>query len=331
MKRIVSFFGEHSEVFEELNERTRKYALSKDIEYMWHSQEDFNQEEVVKDLQNSEAGLIDIEPYGEDIFKQLGDRCKLLIRFGVGFDKVDLNAATKYGLCITRTTGANSMSVAEMALSMIVALRRQHVVNRATVNSGVWTKNIGNETYGKTIGIIGFGATGQRLAKLLTGFDCNILVYDPYPNKKLIEKYNAKLAEIDEIFAQCDAISIHVPYCPETHMLANEDRLRMMKSNAVIVCTARGNIVDEEALYKVLKEKKIGGAGLDVYSEEPLPASSPLTTLDNVILTPHVASQTYEALWATYKKAIDIMDDFYNGRELLKSDLLNPEYKENIK
>ncbi len=102
--------------------------------------------------------------------------------------------------------------------------------------------------------------------------------------------------------------------------------LAKMKKEAVIVCTARGNIIDEDALYEVLKEKRIGGAGLDVYAQEPLSCSSPLIGLDNIILTPHVSSQTYESLWYTYKKAIDIMADFYNGNELDESDLLNPDY-----
>lgn len=330
MKKFVSFFGEHSEIFDTLNAQAEQYAGEKGFEYIWAPQTPFNQEEVISLLKEADFGLIDIEPYGEPIFKEINERCKLLIRFGVGYDKVDLEAATRYGICITRTTGANSMSVADMALSMILALKRQHAVNRKTVNSGKWVKNIGSETYGKTIGIMGFGAIGQKLTGLLKGFDCRILVYEPYPDMDAVKAAGVKLAELDELLKESDAVSIHVPYNNETHHLIDETKLGLMKEDAVIVCTARGNIIDEQSLYRILKEERIAGAGLDVYSTEPLPASSPLIELENIILTPHVASQTHEALWATYKKAIDIADDFVKGNQIGKGDLLNPEYIKNI-
>lgn len=331
MKKLVSFFGEHSEIFDNLNRQTSEYAKSKGIEYIWAPQNPFNQTEVISYLKNADFGLIDVEPYGEDIFSKIHERCKLLIRFGVGFDKVDLKAATKYGICITRTTEANSMSVADMALSMILAIRRQHAENRTAVNSGVWVKNIGTETYGKTIGIVGFGATGQRLAQLLKGFKCKILVYEPYPDEEALKEAEAELVSLEEIFSTSDAISIHVPYLPATHHLVDSKMLSLMKPTAALVCTARGNIVDEDALYKVLSEKKIMGAGLDVFSTEPLPKESPLTGLQNIILTPHVASQTLDALSAIYTKAIDIAADFIAGRTISKNDLLNPDYNEAAK
>ena len=132
-----------------------------------------------------------------------------------------------------------------------------------------------------------------------------------------------------DLFRESDAISVHVPYTPETHHLVNKERLMLMKPTAVIVCNSRGNIVDEDALAEVLKENRILGAGLDVFAEEPLAADSPLMGLDNIILTPHVSGQTYDALWNTYKKAIDIAADFYAGKELSKADLLNPDYNKN--
>ena len=195
------------------------------------------------------------------------------------------------------------------------------------MESGVWEKNIGHEMLGKRVGILGFGNIGVCLAKLLSGFECEILAYDPYPNQKVADELGVKFADLDEIFTTCDAISIHLPYLPSTHHLVDAARLAQMKEDAVIVCTARGNIIDEDALCDALKAHKIGGAGLDVFAEEPLSKDSKLFELDNIILTPHVSSQTYDSLWNIYKKAIDIMDAFYKGEELGRGDLVNPDYK----
>lgn len=331
MYRFVSFFGEQSPLFEELNEKAREYAAARDIEYVWAPQKPYDAEDVIRYLNESDAGLIDVEPYDERIFGRMNDRCRLLVRFGVGFDKVNLSDATAHGICITRTTGANKTGVAEMALMQLLAAGRQVMINRATVNSGVWVKNIGRELIGKKVGILGFGNIGVTLAKLLQGFDCELLAYDLYPNEAAADELNVRFADLEEIFTECDAISVHLPYTPETDHLINAEVFKRMKKDAVLVCTARGNIIDEDDLYDALKNHEIAAAGLDVYGTEPLPADSKLTELDNIILTPHVSSQTYESLWYTYKKAIDLVADFYAGRELDRADLLNPDYKEHVK
>lgn len=324
--KFVSFFGEHSPIFDELNLKAASYAKEHGFEYLWVPQKPFNKEQVIELLAASDVGLIDVEPYDASIFTRITPRCKLLVRFGVGFDKVNLADATASGIAIARTTGANSTGVAEMALTQILAVRRQLMINRKTVNGGVWVKNVGSELIGATVGIVGFGAIGQLLARLLLGFQCRVLVYDPKPNQEKAKELGVELCEFDKLVEESDAISIHVPYCPQTHHMFNAETFARMKPNAVIVCTARGNIIDEDALYNALRDGVIAGAGLDVYAQEPLPASSKLIELDNIILTPHVSSQTVESLWATYKKAIDIAADFYGGRELSPLDLLNPDY-----
>ena len=135
---------------------------------------------------------------------------------------------------------------------------------------------------------------------------------------------------LKELFATSDVISLHLPYSQETHHLVNAQMLSLMKPSAVIVNTARGKIIDEQALYEALVDKKIGGAGLDVYEQEPLPLSSPLLKLDNIVLTPHVSSQTMESLWRIYQMAIDITADFFGGKG--SAHILNPEYsKQNRK
>lgn len=326
MKRIVSFFGEDSELFRELNKKAEEYAGSLGVEYKWALQNPYSREDVIRELQQADAGIIDVEPYGEDIFSQVKDSAKLLVRFGVGFDKVDLKAASKNGIAIARTTGANTTAVAEMALTLMLSCRRRIAKAQTRTQSGVWVKDVGNEIIGATVGIVGFGAIGRRLAKLLSGFDCRILAYDPFPNEAALKELGAESVSLDELFRESDCISIHVPYTEETHHMVNKERLEMMKPTAVIVNTARGNIIDEDALYEVLKAGRIAGAGIDVFAQEPLPTSSPLLTLDNAVLTPHVSSQTVESLWNIYKMAIDISADFFAGKD--SRHILNPNYKE---
>lgn len=325
MKKFVSFFGEHSPIFDELNAQAAEYAKAHDFEYLWLPQKPFDKETVIEALHDSDVGLIDVEPYDASIFTRITPRCKLLVRFGVGFDKVNLADATANGIAIARTAGANSTGVAEMALTQILAAKRQLMINRKTVNEGVWVKNVGSELIGANVGIVGFGAIGQMLARLLRGFQCRILAYDPKPNEAKMKELGVENCSFEELLAQSDAISIHVPYCPQTHHMFNEETFDLMKDTAVLVCTARGNIIDEDALYVALREHKLAAAGLDVYAMEPCPKDSKLIGLDNIILTPHVSSQTVQSLLATYKKAIDIATDFYAGRDLSRLDFLNPE------
>lgn len=327
MKRLVSFFGEHSPVFDELNERIAGYAAEKGIEYVWLPQKPYDEQAVIQALTDADAGLIDVEPYGENIFGKIGSRCRLVVRFGVGYDRVDLAAASRHGICAARTTGTLSDSVAEMALAQTLALRRNLRKNRETVQSGVWTKNIGRTLVGSTVGIVGFGAIGQSLARLLSGFGCRILVYSRSATDEQAAAFGAECATLEELFSQSDVVSIHVPYSEQTHGLVDAQLLARMKPDAVLICTARGKIVDESALYDALVHGRLAGAGLDVFEQEPAPKNNPLFALENVVLTPHVASQTKEALWATYRKAVDIVDDFFAGRELPEADLLNPDYK----
>lgn len=328
MKKIVSFFGEPTEIFCALNHRAEQYANSLGMEYKWSPQLPFSEEGVIKELQDADVGIIDVEPYGKSIFSRIKERTRLLVRFGVGFDKVDLKAASADGIAIARTTGANTTAVAEMALMLMLCCRRKICKCQSRVRNGSWEKDIGHELIGATVGIIGYGNIGRRLAKLLKGFGCRIITYDSSNRKEVLEKDGVELVDLEELLKTSDAVSIHVPYTEQTHHMIDYQMLSLMKSTAVIVNTARGNIIDEEALYEALKSGKIGGAGVDVFAQEPLPLDSPLLSLENVVLTPHVSSQTVESLWNIYKMAIDISADFFAGKE--SPHILNPDYAKHI-
>ena len=324
MKKMVSFFGEPSEIFEKLNARAAQYAESLGFSYEWRPQNPFDQTDVVRALREADVGVIDIEPYGEDIFSEIQESTRLLVRFGVGYDKVDLPAASRHGIAVARTTGANTLGVAEMALTLILAARRRLKLNQHCTETGNWAKNVARETIGSTVGIVGFGSIGRALAGLLRGFECNLVAYDPMPDTAAMQALGVKPVSLEELFSTADAVSLHLPYCKETHHLVDERLLATMKPDAVLVNTARGNIVDEDALYRALKDGTLGGAGFDVFGVEPLPVESPLLTLENFVATPHVSSQTEESLWRIYKMAIDISADFFAGRAC--PHILNPDY-----
>ena len=325
MKKIVSFFGTDNEMFRMLNTRAKEYALTKDLDYRWVIQEPFSEENVITELNDADAGIIDIQPYGENIFPHICDSAKLLIRFGVGYDKVDLKAASRYGIAVARTTGANTNAVSEMALTLMLACARMIPYNASLVNTGEWTKrSITNEIVGATVGIVGFGAIGQAFAKLAKGLGCRVLVYNPTPRPEIAEEIGVELVDIETLFKESDGISVHCAYNESTHHLIGRHLLSLMKPTAVLVNTARGAIIDDDALYETLKARSIRGAGLDVFCTEPLPLDSRYFELDNIILTPHVSGQTLESLWNIYSMAIDIAADFFSGKEV--KHILNPDY-----
>lgn len=321
--KIVSLFGEDTPPFRLLNQKTEKYALSLGYSYEWKPMEPFDMAKAIEALNQADVGIIDIQKYDQSVFDQLSDRPKLLIRFGVGFENVDLQAATKKGIAIARTTGANTIGVAEMAMSLMLTLSRKiHILNE-NVQQGRWVKDIAHELYGSTVGIVGFGSIGQKLAAMLRGFDCNVIVYDPFPNLDVIAAAGVKLVELEEIFSQSDFISIHAAATPENYHLVDAHRLSTMKENAILVNTSRGTLVDEIALAHALDQKKISGAALDVLEQEPAKSNHPLLHRSNVIVTSHASSQTYESLWRIYQMAVDIADEFSAGKS--SRHILNPE------
>ena len=315
MKKIVSVFGRRSELNDALNERARDYALQKNIEYVWEPLTPYTKEAAIAALREADAGIIDVEPYDRSIFSEINDRNRLLIRFGVGYDAVNLDDATACGVKIARTQGANAQGVAEYALLLMMALRRKLLAGNAGIRRGCWDKEIGHETAGATVGILGFGAVGQTLARLLQGFGCKILAYDTYHAEEAAKALGVTFADIDTIFSQCDAISVHLALGESTRGIVNEEKLRKMKKDAVIVNTSRGPIIDDAAMQKALRKHWIAGAALDVFAQEPLPMDNEYFNLDNIILSPHVASSTVESLWQIYASAIDIADHFFNGEE----------------
>ena len=215
---------------------------------------------------------------------------KVVSRCGTGMDNVDLAAAKELGITVYNTPDAPSPSVAELALGIMLSCLRQIPQADRLIRDGKWTAQKGSLLSGKTVGIIGFGRIGQKLATLLSGFGVTLLAYDPHVATPAHP--HAHFTSLEQLVLQCDILSLHLPYNSETHHLFNRARIAAMKPDAILINVARGGLIDEVALYNALSEGHLSAAGLDVFEQEPY--SGPLSTLPNVVLTAHMGSAAKE-------------------------------------
>jgi len=255
---------------------------------------------------------------------------KIIARHGIGLDNVDLEAATELGIPVTycRHTGEED-SVAEHAVALILACARRIVEADRAVREGRWGARVhlvGLELKGKTLGVIGLGAIGRRVARIMReGFLMRVLAYDPYAPEEAFREVGAERASLERLLRESDVITVHAPLTEETRGMLNAEAIRLMKPGAILVNTARGAIVDERALAEALREGRIFYAGLDVFEREP-PAGSPLLELPNVVLTPHIAAFTKEALRRMDMANAEDLVRFFRGERPLH--LANPEVYE---
>lgn len=221
---------------------------------------------------------------------------KVIARAGVGLDNVDIKSATTAGVMVVNAPTSNIISAAELTVGHIISLSRFIPAAHASLAAGTWkrSKYTGVELYEKTVGIIGLGRIGALITARLQAFGMNVVAYDPYVTAARAQQLGVTLLTLDELLAQSDFITIHMPKTPETTGMISTDQFAIMKSTAFIVNVARGGLIDEDALYAALKSNRIAGAGLDVFVNEP-PLDSPLLSLENIILTPHLGASTDEA------------------------------------
>ncbi len=221
-------------------------------------------------------------------------KVKVICKQGVGFDSIDIEAARSRGIPVLRTPGANSEAVAEMAMALALSATRRVAELDRMLRAGVKFERpniLGIEMHGKTVGVIGMGAIGSRVArKWQAAFEAKVVYYDPYVSNSGFEKSE----KVEDLLTRSDLVSIHVPLTGETRKLIGAPQLARMKKTAVLVNTSRGGIIDESALYEALKERRIFAAGLDVWEVEPPPKDAPLLSLPNVVGTPHAAGGTFE-------------------------------------
>lgn len=254
----------------------------------------------------------------DEIFEAAGKQCKIFANYAAGFDNIDLAAAKKRDIMITNTPGVLTCTVAEHTFSLMLAIAHRIAEGDKLTKAGKyigWAPMflLGADVSKKTLGVVGLGRIGSRVAYHgVKGFEMKVLYYDPKPNSEFEKEYGAKFADLETLLKESDFVSIHVPLLPETRHLISEKELKMMKKTAYLINTSRGPIINEAVLVNALKENWIRGAALDVFENEPK-LSVGLTELDNVILTPHIASATEETRSAMSELAAkNIIEAFEN-------------------
>ena len=226
---------------------------------------------------------------------EAGQQLKVLSRYGVGFDRVDVAAATAAGIVVTNTPGTNHIAVAELTLALMLSLARRIPQHDRTVKQGSWDRVQGSELAGKTLGIVGLGLISREVIRRASAFDMTILIQSRYPDGELTDRYGVEYVPLEDLLQRSDFVSLHCTVTPERYDLIGEKELRAMKPSSYLVNTARGELVDEEALLVALQEGWIAGAAMDAFKQEPATAS-PLVRLDNFIATPHIGATTHESV-----------------------------------
>jgi D-3-phosphoglycerate dehydrogenase / 2-oxoglutarate reductase len=269
-----------------------------------------------------EAALVGNDAVTERVIAA-APRLKVISKHGVGVDNVDVPAATRAGVIVTNTPGANQVAVAELAVALIMALTRKLAYHDTVVKSGGWSRIIGTELEGKTVGLVGLGRIGKEVVLRLKGFQVKFLAHDVYQDHAFAAENGVRFVALDELLAQSDVVSLHAVLTADTQSLIGEKELARMKPGAFLVNTARGGLVDEQALARALTENRLAGAGLDVFADEP-PKNSPLLPLgDKVLLAPHLGAQTTETVLRMGRMAAENVVQVLRGEK--PAGVVNPD------
>jgi phosphoglycerate dehydrogenase-like enzyme len=274
-------------------------------------------------LPEADAVLASLDEYSATLLgSSAAKSVKIIARWGVGFDAIDVPAATQQGIVVTYTPGLLDDAVADYTFALLLALARRVPEGHTAMREGGWKIAWGNDVAGKTLGIIGCGRIGMAVARRASGFAMRLLAYNRKPRPEA-EKLGVTFVSFDELLAQSDFISIHVALTPQTRGMIGEAQFRKMKPGASLINTARGALVDETALVKALDENRIAGAALDVFTTEPLPPDSPLRSTPHLLLSPHQASSSRETGECVSLAATKAIVDLMQGRQ--PENVLNPE------
>ena len=242
-------------------------------------------------------------------------KLRVIGRAGVGVDNIDLDAATRKGIAVMNTPGANAIAVAEHTLALMLAMARHIGRANELMHAGKWEKKSlqGTELRGKTLGVVGLGRVGMEVARRARAFGMEVVAHDPFVSATIAKEQGIRMAVLDEIYAAADYLTLHVGLTPQTVGMINAAALKKMKPGVRLVNCARGELVDEATLAQAVKQGQVGGAALDVFVQEPL-KGSPLAAMDNVILTPHIGGSTYEAQEAVgYQIALQVKEYLKHG------------------
>ena len=281
-----------------------------------------SEDEVIRHLDGTFATIAGSEPYTARIF-EAAPQLRVVARFGVGHDKIDVDAATAHGVAVAMAFGLNHDAVADYTAAMILALGCRLFTHHDIVACGQWGCTVHPGVNGKTVGIVGLGRVGMAVVNLCSTFDMRLLGYDVLPDQDAAQPGRIERVSLDTLLRESDFVTLHLPLTNDTRHFINAERLRLMKPSAFLINTARGGIVDEDALVHALREGRLAGAALDVFEREP-PAGSPLLGLRNVVLAPHAAGLDEPTEMRIGRHCAETILGVYQGRPLDKNVFLNP-------
>ncbi len=249
---------------------------------------------------------------------QAAKQLKLVVRGGVGVDNIDVQKAGELGIAVANTPGANTIATTELTFALMLALCRHVVPAMHSLTRGEWNRSPfrGVELYGKTLGILGFGRIGREVARRAQAFGMHVLAHDPYVSARVFESAAVQQTDMNHLLAEADFITLHLPLTPETHHLINRERIAQMKNGVRLVNTARGALLDENAVADALDRGKIAGVALDVYETEPPPAEHPLVGHAKVVCVPHLGANTFEAQSRVAEELAQVFIDFFVHRKM---------------
>lgn len=274
------------------------------------------EEDVIRECKDA-SGLIDqYAPITRKVMESLPD-LKVVGRYGVGVNTIDVDAATELGIQVLNVPDYCMDEVSNQAISLMLACHRKLNILNSQVHHNGWDYKIAKPIHrlqGQTLGLLGFGRIPKMVAQKAKAFGLNIIAYDPYVTPEVGLQSNVTILPLKDVLQKADIISVHVPLTKDTENLLNEQTLSWMKPEAIVINTSRGPLIDEKALYHALKDKKLGYAGLDVTVQEPIQKDNPLLTLDNVIITPHVAWYSEEAELELKTKVAQGVADVLSGK-----------------
>jgi len=277
-----------------------------------------NDLEAVEVLRNADGVLVNLFPLGANVIARM-TKCKVISRYGVGYDNVDVDAATRAGIQVTRVPDYCVEDVSDHALALLLGCVRKIAYKDRNIRSGRWNLDRDQPIYrirGKVLGFVGFGAIARALKRKVSGLGlAKVLVYDPFLEPSSVKAEGAEQVTFDTLLRESDYISVHAPLSRETKGMLGEKEFSIMKKEVILINTSRGPIVNEDALIEALQSKRIAYAGLDVFEKEPLPEKSPLLKLDNVVLTDHSAWYSVEAMAELKTKAAQNIVEVLTGRK----------------
>ncbi|MDR2572515.1 MAG: phosphoglycerate dehydrogenase [Oscillospiraceae bacterium] len=240
---------------------------------------------------------------------------KVISRYGIGCDRVDLEAAKKLGITVTNTPGANAGAVADLTLGLILAVARAIPMLDHATKQGKWIRKSGIELGGKTLGLLGFGMIGKQVARRATGFGMKVIAYDPFIDQLYAKEHDVCLKTLEQVITESDFLSLHLPLTESTQNIIDKNAIEKMRSGAVVINTSRGGLIDESALYQALQSGHLSGAALDAYESEPPDTSRPLYQMPNVVTTPHTGAHTLDATLNMATMAVDNLINVLSSKD----------------